>query len=126
MSIAQVATGHEIILMGDFNIDYSHCSNTKWRNLMQLFELTQLANNATRITETTSSIIDHIYGSNPENIPECFVPFYFKSDHFSVCFTREINCKIARKEKNIQLTLVISNSLISNNRLSRNENLVPA
>ena len=27
---------------------------------------------------------------------------------------------------NIQLTLVISNSLISNNRLSRSENLVPA
>ena len=30
------------------------------------------------------------------------------------------------KKNNIQLTLVISNSLISNNCLSRSENLVPA
>ena len=74
LSIAQT-TGHEIILIGDFNIDYSQCSNTKWRNLVQLFDITQMVNSPTRITQTTSSIIDHVYCSNPENISECFVPF---------------------------------------------------
>ena len=78
LSITQT-TGHEIIPMGYFNIDYSNCPNTKWRNLVQLFDLTQIVNNPTRITQTTSLIIDHVYCSNSENISECFVPFYSKS-----------------------------------------------
>ena len=47
--------------------------------------------------------------------------FLMGSHNIHVCFHRDI-----RKNINIQLTLVISTSLISNNRLSRSENLVPA
>ena len=41
LSIAQT-TGLEFILMGDFNIDFSQTVYTKWMNLLQLFDLTQL------------------------------------------------------------------------------------
>ena len=38
VSAAQ-ASGLEIILMGDLNIDYLACTNSKWLNLVQLFDL---------------------------------------------------------------------------------------
>ena len=83
LSVAQ-SSGLELILMGDINIDYRSCSNTKWLQLIQLFDLTQLVTDFTRITPLTATIIDHIYTSNPENIIDCFVPSYAISDHFPV------------------------------------------
>ncbi|MEW8544984.1 MAG: reverse transcriptase family protein [Candidatus Thiodiazotropha sp.] len=95
VSIAQT-TGLEYILMGDFNIDIVSCTNTKWQNLIQLFDLSQLVTEPTRITHSTSSIIDHVYTANCGNIIECFVPHYAISDHFPICFTRKVNCKISK------------------------------
>lgn len=71
LSIAQT-TGLELILMGDFNIDFISCTNRKRLHLIELFDLSQLVSYPTRITEATSSIIDHVYASNPENVTECF------------------------------------------------------
>ena len=95
LSVAQ-SSGLELILMGDINIDYRSCSNTKWLQLIQLFDLTQLVTDFTRITPLTATIIDHIYTSNPENIIDCFVPSYAISDHFPVCFSRKVNSKVAK------------------------------
>ena len=81
LSVAQ-SSGLELILMGDINIDYRSCSNTKWLQLIQLFDPTQLVTNFTRITPLAATIIDHIYTSNPEIIINCFVPSYAISDHF--------------------------------------------
>ena len=93
LSIAQT-TGLEIILMGDFNINYSNCSNKKWLHMVELFDLTQMITTPTRVTQNTSSIIDHLYCSNTEHISDCFVPHYSISDHFPICFTRKINSKV--------------------------------
>ena len=84
--------------MGDFNIDFISCTNRKWLHLIELFDLSQIVSYPTRITDTTSSIIDHVYTSDPENVTECFVPYFSISDHFPVCFTRKINCKISKPE----------------------------
>lgn len=97
LSIAQT-TGLEYLLMGDFNIDFGSCSNSKWLNLIQLFDLSQLIKDATRVTETSSSLIDHAYTTNKENITECFVPTYAISDHFPICITRKVNSKIPKTE----------------------------
>ena len=95
LSIAQT-TGLEFIIMGDLNIDLSLNTNRKWQHLIELFDLTQLIKDPTRVTETSSTIIDHIYTSNPENIVESFVSNYSLSDHFPVCTTRKINNKISK------------------------------
>ena len=87
LSAAQTS-GLEIILMGDINIDLHISSNDKWLQLIQLFDLTLLVTDFTRITSSTATIIDHIYSSN---IVECFIPSYAISDHFPVCITRKIN-----------------------------------
>lgn len=97
LSIAQ-ATGLELILMGDFNIDFISCSNNKWLNLLQLFDLSQLVSEPTRVTQNTETIIDHIYTSNPENISTCFVSQLSISDHFPVCFSRKVNIKSPRNK----------------------------
>ena len=65
ISLAQT-TGLEIIIMGNFNIDYKNCSNKKWLNLVQLFDLSQLITSPTRETQTSSSLIDHLYSTHPE------------------------------------------------------------
>ncbi|MCG8046530.1 MAG: reverse transcriptase domain-containing protein [Candidatus Thiodiazotropha endolucinida] len=95
LSIAN-STGLEFLLMGDFNIDLQSCSNRKWLDLIQLLDLTQLVKEPTRVTESSSSIIDHAYSSDLANITECFVPPYAISDHFPICFTRKVNQKIPK------------------------------
>ena len=82
--------------MGDINIDFQSCSNNKWLQLIQLFDLTQLVNDFTRNTPSSATIIDYMYCSNPENMVECFVPAYAISDHFPVCCTRKMNGKISK------------------------------
>ena len=97
VSIAQT-TGLEIILMGDFNIDYKSCINRKWFNMVQLFDLSQLVSEPTRITEISAIIIDHVYTNRPENVTECFISHFSISDHFPVCFTKKVNCKVTKNE----------------------------
>ena len=97
LSLAQT-TGLEYLVMGDINIDYKHCSSSKWANLTQLFDLSQLITEPTRVTDTSSTIIDHVYTTEPGNITECFVPKYAISDHYPVCFTRKINNKIPKRK----------------------------
>ena len=90
--------GLELIVMGDFNIDLKLNPNKKWQNLIELFDLSQLVNDPTRVTETSSTIIDHIYTTHQENVKESFVSTYALSDHFLVCFKRKINCKISKSD----------------------------
>ena len=97
VSVAQT-TGLEFLLMGDFNIDMSSCSNNKWLSLIQLFDLSQLITEPTRITKSTSSIIDHAYTSDLGNITKSFVSPYAMSDHFPVCFTRKVSGKIPKAD----------------------------
>ena len=63
----------EFISLRDFNIDSSPCTNNKWLHLIQLFGLSQLVSGLTWVTETNSTMIDHIYTSKSENISTCFV-----------------------------------------------------
>ena len=60
LSAAQTS-GLEIIFMGDINIDYKACSNSKWLNLIQLFDLSQLITDYTRVTKSTTTNCSCIY-----------------------------------------------------------------
>ena len=65
-------------------------------HLVELFDLKQMITTPTRVTQNTSSIIDHLYCSNLDYISDCFVPKYSISDHFPICITRKINGKVKR------------------------------
>ena len=97
LSLAQT-TGLEYILMGDFNIDLNSSTNSKWSHLIQLFDLKQLITEPTRVTQTSSTLIDHVYTTTPATIVESFVSQLSLSDHFPVCFTRKMNSKISKNQ----------------------------
>ena len=82
--------------MGDFNVDLKAHTNNKWLNLINLFDLTQLVTEPTRVTETTNTLIDHVYTTHPENIVRCFTSTLSLSDHFPICFTRKVNSKLLK------------------------------
>ena len=50
----------------------------------------------TRVTETTDTLIDHVYTTHPENIVRCFTSSLSLSDHFPICFTRKVNSKLLK------------------------------
>ena len=77
-----------IILLGDFNIDLlpdrNHPNVKSWTDVVSNFELEQIITQPTRITETTSTLIDHIYVNTNVNIKNSDVIQWSISDHFPV------------------------------------------
>ena len=70
----------DLILIGDFNIDLLK-HNPLWDSIISSFGLTQLINNPTRITSTSSTLIDHIYVNNASLINKSTQPNLSISDH---------------------------------------------
>lgn len=60
---------------------------------MHLFKF---KNNLKRFKCTQKKKLFHVENT-PWSYP-CFIPHYSISDHFPVCFTRKINCKISKSE----------------------------
>ena len=59
----------DIVVVGDFNNDMAtHSCSTKIRNLISSYNFSQLIVEPTHYTETSSSIIDLILVSKPENV----------------------------------------------------------
>ena len=79
--------GKEIILLGDFvkNLLSEH-KDIEWYIFVTSLGLSQLFCDLTRVTHTSSTLIDHIYTNFDENIA---LVHFFKisiSDHFAVFF----------------------------------------
>ena len=72
--------------MGDFNIDLLKTSPlaTKWNELYSNFGLDQIITQPTRVTETTQTLIDHIYATEDVKILHQSVINYNISDHSPV------------------------------------------
>ena len=65
---------------------------------MAKFYLSQIVKEPIRITQTSSTIIDHVYVTDLGNIIQDFVPQYAISDHLPVCFTQKVNSKTPKHE----------------------------
>ena len=79
-------TNSECIILGDFN--QLHVS---LKHFMSMFDLSQLISNPTRITSTTSTILDLISVSDPIKINKCGVSDLGVGDHLLIYCTRK--CK---------------------------------
>ena len=64
----------EIYILGDLNCDMLKAkpdsATSKIKSLYELYQLSQLIKEATRVTMTTSSLIDHIVTNTPEKISD--------------------------------------------------------
>ena len=77
----------EMIVLGDFNFDVSQ-DDGRSSNLIttcfEAYQMTQLINDPTRVTESTQTIIDLIFSSHPERVSESGVLPVHISDHYLV------------------------------------------
>ena len=82
----------ELYLLGDVNRDLLNRQiKTSWSEYMEPFGLSQLVSEATRVTSTTKTLIDHLYTNCPENVTSIDVPKIGLSDHFPIFFTRKMH-----------------------------------
>ena len=80
---------HEIIVVGDFNIDMLHNKRNRLKTILSDAGFTQIINTATRVTENSATLIDHVYTTHPNRIVGIIVPIRGISDHCSVCFVHK-------------------------------------
>ena len=63
------------------------------------FGLNQLIKSPTRVTHSSSSIIDHIYSTNEQAISEILVPKIGISDHYPIALTYHNHIKTCHENK---------------------------
>ena len=81
----------EIITMGDFNTNYLKTDNRDFKAMLNVNGYTQLVKLATRITESTLTLIDLIASNNPTTISNVSVISTSISDHDIVGCIRKLN-----------------------------------
>ena len=65
---------NEIILLGDFNKDLLNLhGNRDWLILTESLGLSHLVTQPTRVTNNSSSLIDHIYSSHEDNLSKVHI-----------------------------------------------------
>ena len=85
----------ELIIVGDLNCDFlsNNISNhtKRFNDIVNIFQLTQLIDQPTRITEKTASLLDVALVNNPENISHSEVLHVGISDHSLIYVCRKIS-----------------------------------
>ena len=98
----------EVFILGDLNCNMlkadsdSNIPTKKIKLLYELYQLTQLINEATRVTMTTTSLIDHILTNTPEKISDSGVIHTGISDHSLVFAIRKISI-IYKQENTLEI-----------------------
>ena len=91
--ISKIRSDCEVMIMGDFNVDFfkQNCSLYKnYKNILDLFDLNQLIKTVTRLTDTSSTLIDHIVCNNKSKICQSGTLSIGLSDHFAIYCTRKV------------------------------------
>lgn len=99
MLLAPFKDFSDIIIVGDFNINLLDKKvNRRWQLELRIFNLTQMVTVATRQTESTMTLIDHVYTTNESRLMNTIVPQIRLSDHFPIFFTWRLNNKVIRNK----------------------------
>ena len=113
----------EIVMLGDFNINLLD-KNVKfsWLSKLSPFSLKQLVSLPTRVTEKTSTLIDHIYTNREINMREVRVLETSMSDHYLTYVVRKIGVPPHSGKNKIQFVDYSGLCHSRLNELFRNEN----
>lgn len=79
-----------LYVLGDFNDNLLDKDN-KMSRLIKASKLTQLVNKPTRITHTSSTLLDLIITNKPSSVLICDVVPQQVADHDLVCITVDVN-----------------------------------
>ena len=86
-----VKTNKEIIILGDFNVDYNKTGNRDLKSLLNISGLKQMITKPTRTTKTSSTLIDLIITNRLENITNKNVFPNSIAEHDMMACSRKIN-----------------------------------
>jgi hypothetical protein len=109
--LSQLREDCEMILLGDFSICYGDQKGPLFKlydSVLKIFNLCQMIKQPTRVTEFTSSVIDHILCNNPEKNCQSGVLNMGISDHFIVYCTRKLPKSSFNKHNNVKVRSVKS------------------
>ena len=92
----------ETHIIGDFNINLVSDASSDSRKLIRLMEnqgFYQMQKNATRVTENSSTLIDHHYCTNPKHVLTISSPVFGLSDYNPTILVRKqnANLKVAKQ-----------------------------
>ena len=105
-TLDKINPGSETIFLGDFNINLlDNNSNFKktYLDLLKSNNYKQLIKSPTRVTETSSTCIDHIVVNKTEKICQSGVIETGLSDHFITYCTRKISREQINKHNTVKL-----------------------
>ena len=90
----------EVFIMGDFNIDFLEPNNHRdIKTLLSQWGFYQTIKQATRTSDTTSTLIDLLFTNRPNNISRTLVIPTTFSDHDLICWVKKLSReKYAPKE----------------------------
>ena len=95
----------EFILMGDINKNLlNNDIEREWGNFITSLGLTQLVSEPTRVTDESSTLIDHIYTNNEYNIQNVNVEKLCFSDHYGIFCNRSSHVSYDRKNEHQYIT----------------------
>ena len=92
----------ELYIFGHLNCNMLqlNLSTTKWlQEIMELYQLTQLIDSPTRITNSSQSLLDVAITSTPEKIISSGVVHLGRSDHSLIYAVRILNTRVNTKEQ---------------------------
>ena len=89
---AVIQKSDHIIILGDLNVNLLKTKNHLLIDLCATYGLSQIVNMPTRVTETSVTLIDHIYVSNESNVSEKIVSKFNISDHYPTGLTWKLGC----------------------------------
>ena len=72
-----------ILLLCDFNLDLFK-AQPSWASTISFLGLNQLVTQPTRVTKSTSTLLDHIYTNNSDLVGDIDVPLVSVSDHHPI------------------------------------------
>ena len=78
-------------ICGDINVDFLSCDNYKetknYCDSLSSYRCVSFLNFPTRVTSTSSNLIDHLYSNNTRNDIKCKILIHDISDHFPFIFS---------------------------------------
>ena len=98
LSLSKILPGTEFYVLGDLNIDFFQVRSpllAKYKEILDFFGCDQLVAEPTRITPTSSSLIDHILTNVSEMVSESGVILNGFSDHLITFCSRRCTKEVA-------------------------------
>ena len=89
---------HKIIVMGDTNIDFLKAIPQRWLEVIHSYDFTQIINSPTRVSNSSVTLIDHIYVSKPQHVVESKVFTVTISDHYGIGVCWKITKSLLKRE----------------------------